>query len=78
MTAPQSLCKMEMIEADFGLVEHAHHAPEHGFAIRIKSDGHETRFNIAEAHAQAFVDQLEVLAALMRSRILEAREAGET
>lgn len=78
MTASQSLCKMDMIEADFGLVDHAHHAPEHGFAIRIKSDGHETRFNISEAHAKAFVDELEVLAALMRARILEAREAGET
>ena len=77
MTAPEPLCDLQMIKADYRLVSHSDRKPDHCFRIRVLPDGHEMQFDVPELSGELFAAELEALAAIIRSRVIRARIIGE-
>jgi hypothetical protein len=48
MDAPELLCDLRMIKADYRLVSHKDHAPDHCFRIRVIPEKLEMQFDISE------------------------------
>jgi hypothetical protein len=48
MTAPESLCDLEMIKADYRLVSHKDRKPDYCFRIRVIPNRQEMQFDVPE------------------------------
>ena len=77
MSAPEPLCDLQMIKADYRLVSRNDRKPDHCFRIRVRSDGQEMQFDVPELSGELFAAELEALAAIIRSRVIRARIIGE-
>ena len=76
MSTPEPLCDLRMIKADYWLVSHKDHAPDHCFRIRVVPNKQEMQSDVSEKDGELFAAELEALAAIIRSRIIRARIAG--
>ena len=77
MTAPEPLCDLQMIKADYRLVSHKDRKPDHCFRIRIIPNKQEMQFDVPEGRGELFAAELEALAAIIRSRVIRAKLIGE-
>ena len=78
MTAPEPLCDLEMIKADYRLVSHKDRKPDYCFRIRvIPKNKQEMQFDLPERRGELFAAELEALAAIIRSRAIRAKLIGE-
>jgi hypothetical protein len=77
MNAPDFLCGLKMVKADYRLVSHKDSEPDYCFRIRVLHDNQEMQFDIPEKDGELFAAELEVLAAIIRSRVIRARSIGE-
>ena len=77
MTAPEPLCDLEMIKADYRLVSHKDRKSDYCFRIRVSPNKQEMQFDIPERRGELFAAELEALAAIIRSRVIRARLFGE-
>ena len=77
MTAPEPLCDLEMIKADYRLVSHKDREPDYCFRIRIIPNKQEMQFDVPKGRGELFAAELEALAAIIRSRVIRARLIGE-
>jgi hypothetical protein len=77
MTAPEPLCDLEMIKADYRLVSHKDRKPDHCFRIRVIPNKQEMQFDVSERRGELFAAELEALAAIIRSRVIRAKLIGE-
>jgi hypothetical protein len=77
MTAPEPLCDLEMIKADYGLVSHKDRKRDYCFRIRIIPNKQEMQFDVPEGRGELFAAELEALAAIIRSRVIRAKLIGE-
>jgi hypothetical protein len=77
MTAPEPLCDLKMIKADYRSVSHKDREPDHCFRIRVMPGQQEMQFDVAERDGELFAAELEALAAIIRSRVIRARLVGE-
>jgi hypothetical protein len=76
MSAPEPLCDLKMIKADYRLVSQ-NHKPDHCFRIRVIPNKQEMQFDVPEKNGELFAAELEALAAIIRSRVIRARLIGE-
>ena len=77
MNAPEPLCDLKMIKADYRLVSHKDREPDHCFRIRVLPHNQEMQFDVPEKTGELFAAELEALAAIIRSRVIRARLIGE-
>ena len=77
MSAPEPLCDLRMIKADYRLVGLKDHKPDHFFRIWVTPEKHEMQFDVPEESGELFAAELEALAAIIRSRVIRARLIGE-
>ena len=77
MIAPEPLCDLEMIKADYRLVSHRDRKPDHFFRIRVIPDKQEIQFDVPEKRGELFAAELEAVAAIIRSRVIRAKLIGE-
>ena len=77
MTAPEPLCDLQMIKADYRLVSHKDRKPDHCFRIRVILNKQEMQFDVPEGKGELFAAELEALAAIIRSRVIRAKLIGE-
>jgi hypothetical protein len=77
MIAPEPLCDLEMIKADYRLVNHKDQNPDHFFRISVIPDKQEIQFDVPERRGEQFAAELEALAAIIRSRVIRAKLIGE-
>jgi hypothetical protein len=77
MSAPEPLCDLKMIKADYRLVSHKDREPDHCFRIRVMPNKQEMQFDVPEKNGELFAAELETLAAIIRSRVIRARLIGE-
>ena len=77
MIAPEPLCDLEMIKADYRLVSHKDRKPDHFFRISVIPDKQEIQFDVPERRGEQFAAELEALAAIIRSRVIRAKLIGE-
>ena len=77
MTAPEPLCDLEMIKADYRLVSRKDRKPDHCFRIRVIPNKQEMQFDVPERRGELFAAELEALAAIIRSRVIRAKLIGE-
>jgi hypothetical protein len=75
MIAPEPLCNLEMIKADY--VSHKDRKPDHFFRISVIPDKQEIQFDVPERRGEQFAAELEALAAIIRSRVIRAKLIGE-
>ena len=76
MEAPELLCDLRMIKADYRSVHHEDRDPDHCFRIRIIPDKLEMQFDISEENGDLFAAELAALAAIIRARVIRARVAN--
>ena len=77
MTAPEPLCDLKIVKADYRLVTHKDREPDYCFRIRVIAGKQEMQFDIPEKSGELFAAELEALAAIIRSRVIRARLIGE-
>lgn len=77
MNAPEPLCDLKMIKADYRLVSHKDREPDYCFRIRVLPNKQEMQFDVPEKTGELFAAELEALAAIIRSRVIRARLIGE-
>jgi hypothetical protein len=77
VSAPEPLCDLEMIKADYRLVSAKNGESDHCFRIRVTSRNQEIQFDVPEKDGELFAAELEALAAIVRSRVIRARLIGE-
>ena len=73
MDAPELLCDLRMIKADYRLVSHKDRDPGHCFRIRVIPEKLEMQFDISEENGELFAAELDALAAIIRARVIRAR-----
>ena len=72
MSAIEPLCDLHMIKAEYREV-----STGHSFHIRVTSGPQKLQFDISEKDGELFAAELEVLAAIIKSRVIRARIIGE-
>ena len=77
MTAPEPLCDLKMIKADYRVVNHEGQTADYCFRIRVIPNGQDLEFDVPEKEGEVFAAELEALAAIIRSRVIRARTIGE-
>jgi hypothetical protein len=77
MTAPEPLCDLKMIKADYRVVSHEGQTSDYCFRIRVIPNGQDLEFDVPEKEGEVFAAELEALAAIIRSRVIRARTIGE-
>jgi hypothetical protein len=77
MIAPEPLCDLRMIKADYRLVTDKDGSSDHCFRIRVVQNKQEMQFDVPEKSGELFAAELEALAAIIRSRVIRARLIGE-
>ena len=78
MNKPEPLCDLRFIKAEYRLAQPTDEAPENLFDISIRPlAGSKHTFSMAEKNGEQFVAELDVLAAIIRARIIRGRVEGE-
>jgi len=78
MNKAESLCDLRFVQAEYRLARPTDEAPENFFDIPIRPPtGGEHTFSLAEKNGEQFAAELDVLAALIRARVIRARVDGE-
>jgi hypothetical protein len=77
ITAPEPLCNLRMIKAEYGLATHAGQAADYCFRIKVIPNGQDVEFDVPEKEGEVFAVELVALAAIIRSRVIRARTIGE-
>ena len=77
MNAPEPLCDLKMIKADYRLVSHKDREPDYCFRIRVLPNKQDMQFDVPEKIEELFAAELEALAAIIRSRVIRAQLIGE-
>jgi hypothetical protein len=77
MTAPEPLCDVQMIKADYRLISHKDREPDYRFRIRVIPNKQEMQFDVPERRRELFAAELESLATIIRSRVIRAKLIGE-
>jgi hypothetical protein len=74
----EPLCDLRFVKAEYRLARPADEAPENSFDISIHplAGGRQT-FSVAEKNGEQFAAELDVLAALIRARVIRARVDAE-
>jgi hypothetical protein len=78
MNKAEPLCDLRFVKAGYRLARPTDKAPDNFFDISIcplAADKH--TFSIAEKNGEQFAAELDVLAALIRARVIRARVDGE-
>jgi hypothetical protein len=57
MTAPEPLCDLKMIKADYRLVSHKDRKPDYCFRIRIIPNKQEMQFDVPESYRRMLVTE---------------------
>ena len=78
MNKAEPLCDLRFLKAEYRLARSTDAAPENFFDISIGplASGKHT-FHMAEKNGEQFAAELDVLAALIRARVIRARVDGE-
>ena len=77
MNAPETLCDLRLLKADYRSGTDKSHPSNHVFRISVTTGGAEMHFNISERDGELFAAELETLAAIVRSRTIRAQEIDE-
>jgi hypothetical protein len=78
MKKSEPLCDLRFVEAEYRLARPTDEAPENFFDISIRPlAGGKHMFSMAEKNGEQFAAELDVLAALIRARVIRARVEGE-
>ncbi|WP_068015140.1 hypothetical protein [Rhodoplanes sp. Z2-YC6860] len=77
MDTPEPLCDLKMIKANYRFVCHKDREPDYCFQIRVLSQNQEMQFDVSEQDGELFAAELEVLAAIVKARLIRARLVGE-
>jgi hypothetical protein len=74
----EPLCDLRFVKAEYELARTAGQPVENSFLVRFKptADGPNS-FSIAEKDGEQFAAELDVLAAIIRARVIRARVDGE-
>lgn len=70
---PEPLCDLQIIQADYRLVSYEGREPDHYFHVRVTPHNQEVQFDVLLNNGELFAAELEVLAAIIRSRVIRAR-----
>jgi len=78
MNKAEPLCDLRFIKAEYRLARPTDEVPENSFDISIRPlAGGKHAFSMAEKNGEQFAAELDVLAAIIRARIIRARVEGE-
>jgi hypothetical protein len=78
MDKAEPLCDLRFVKAEYQLAKPAGRSPENSFEISFRPlAGGPTTFAVAEKNGEQFAAELDVLAALIRARVIRARIDGE-
>lgn len=77
MTAPEPLCELRMIKADYRAASNAGQTSDYCFHISVVPNGREIEFDVPEKEGEVFATELVALASIIRSRVIRARAVGE-
>ena len=77
MNAPDLLCDLRMLRADYVPDTDASGPAGHCFAVTIRASDKLHKIEVPEAVAELFAAELEAVAAIIRSRVIQERIAGE-
>ena len=78
MNKAEPFCDLRFIKAEYRLARPTDEAPENLFDISIRPlAGSKLTFSVAEKNGEQFAAELDVLAAIIRARIIRARVEGE-
>ena len=78
MNKAEPICDLRFIKAEYRLARPTDEAPENLFDISIRPlAGGTNTFSMAEKNGEQFAAELDVLAAIIRARIIRARVEGE-
>ena len=78
MDKAEPLCDLRFVKAEYRLAKPAGQSPENSFEISFRPLGGGTMaFAVAEKNGEQFAAELDVLAALIRARVIRARIDGE-
>jgi hypothetical protein len=78
MNKAEPLCDLRFVKAEYRLARPTDEAPENFFDISIRPlAGGKHTFSVAEKSGEQFAAELDVLAALIRARVIRARVEGE-
>jgi len=78
MNTAELLCDLRFVKADYSVADTTDKVPENIFEISIRplAGGRQT-FSVGEKNGEQFAAELDVLAALIRARVIRARVDGE-
>ena len=78
MNKAEPLCDLRFVKAEYRLARPTDEAPENFFGISVRPlGGGKHTFAVAEKNGEQFAAELDVLAALIRARVIRARVEGE-
>jgi hypothetical protein len=78
MTKAEPLCDLRFVKAEYRLARPTDEAPENFFDMSIGPlAGGQHTISIAEKNGEQFAAELDVLAAIIRARVIRARVEGE-
>ena len=78
MDDAEPLCDLRYVKAEYELAKSLERSSESCFRIRIRSStGEFHAFSVTEKSGEQFAAELDVLAALIRARVIRARLIGE-
>ena len=77
MNAPETLCDLKILKADYRSATDKSHSSNHVFRISATTGGAEMHFDISEREGELFAAELETLAAIVRARAIRAQELAE-
>jgi len=73
MSTSEVLCDLRMIKADYRAVGQNDLPSAHCFQIRVIPEKQEVKFDISEENGELFAAELDVLAAIIRARVIRTR-----
>jgi hypothetical protein len=72
------LCDLRFVKAEYQLAKPAGQPPENSFLVTFQPlAGSSNSFSVTEKNGEQFAAELDVLAALVRARVIRARVDGE-
>ncbi len=78
MNKAEPLCDLRFVKAEYRLAKPAGQPSENSFLVTFQPlGGSSNGFSVAEKNAEQFAAELDVLAALVRARVIRARVDGE-
>jgi hypothetical protein len=74
----EPLCDLRFVKAEYQLAKPAGQLPDNSFLVVFRPlAGGSSSFSVAEKDGEQFAAELDVLAALVRARVIRARVDGE-